>query len=289
MLGVTMTQAQVKLAFKPETGSKYTYQTEIVQDIKQSAMGRELPIEETVTMGFLMDIQNSNGKETGAQFSLQDVSYLLSSPMMKMSYDSKKPTENPNALDKIHEKIFGSVLGKSYVLSIAPDGSVNSVTGVDAVIVGIAQAVAADGEMGAQLSSSLTSQWLGESAIKGMFEQTFRVFPSNGIKPGDSWTIESNYGVSNKKSDIKTLYSLQDVKDGVATISVKATVELNPGGGLEGTLTGTQSGILLVDAKTGIPVSSDLTLNIKGPVKQQQVEIQMEMAAKMKTTVKEIN
>ena len=64
---------------------------------------------------------------------------------------------------------------------------------------------------------------------------------------------------------------------------------MEPEGGLEGTLAGTQSGVLLVDTKTGIPVSSDLTLNIKGNVKRQNMDMQMEMVAQMKTTIKEAN
>lgn len=277
--------AQVKLSFNPEEGAQYAYQTEIVQNIVQTAAGRELPIEETVSMGLRLTVQNRNAKATDAQFTWQDASYFLSSPMMKMGYDAKNPAENTSPLDKIHEKIWGGVSGKSFTLSIAPDGSVKAVKGVDAITSGIKQAVASDGPMGADLSGSMISEWLGEDAIKGMMEQTFKFYPAKNVKTGDSWTIKSNYVISNKKANITSVYMLKDVNNDIAIIEVAATVEYEPAGGLEGKLKGTQTGILQVEVKTGIPVSSDLTLNVKGSVKQQNMEIFMSMVAKMKTTI----
>ena len=285
-LGLSFVSAQIKLSFNPEEGVQYVYQTEIVQNIKESTMGIEISINETVSMGWLMTIKRKSAAETEVQFTWKDVSYLLSNPMIKMGYDSKKMTKNPNSIDKMHEKILSSVIGKSFTLSIAPDGSVNSVSGVDAITEGVTQAVVTDGEMGEQLSASMISQWLGEEAIKGMIEQSLKIYPPNDVKTGDNWMIESKYGISNKKSNIKSVCILKSVRNDMATITVAArNVAFEPAGGLEGTLNGTQSGDLLVDVKTGIPVSSDLTLNIKGTVRG-QVEM-MKMITKMKTTIKE--
>ncbi len=292
LLSLTFVSAQVKLSFNPQENTKYEYQIEVVQNIKQSVGERVLPIEENLTMKYQMFVKSKNAKETIAQFTCQDISYLLSSPMFKMGYDSKKAAENPTELDKIHEKIFGSVIGKAFSASIAPDGSVNSVTGIDAITEGITQAVASYGEMGSELAASTVSQWIGEDAIKGMLEQSLKIYPVTAVKSGDSWNIESNYGISNKKSAIKNGYTLKDIKNDAVVIDVDATIGLEPGGGLEGRLAGTQSGILLVDVKTGIPTLSDLALNVKGSVKSARMgnaEMLMEMIAKMKTTIKEAN
>jgi len=286
--GIVISPAQVKLSFSPKEGTNYEFLTEIRQNIRQSAMGRELLIEEDVTMSHLMNVKSMNASATEALFTCQNASYFLSSPMMKMGYDPKKPNANPSPLDKVHEKIIRSLIGRSFTMSIATDGSVKSVSGIDAIIEEIKKSVAPDGEMGAQLSASEINQWYGESAIKGLFEQSLRIFPAGEVKTGDSWTVETNYGISNKKSTVKSVYTLKEVKDDKAVIGVEATVNLEPDGGLTGTLTGTQSGTVLVDTKTGIPVSSDLTLDIKGTLKTQQGEMQMTMVAKMKTATKEV-
>ena len=278
MLGITMTTAQVKLSFNPEQGSNYAYQTEIVQNIKQSAMGMDLPIEEKFTMGLGITMKEKNE----AALLWQHISYFVTSPMMKIQYDSKKAVDNPTPLDKIHEKIFNAAIGKSFAASISPDGTVSSLKGVDVITGEANKAVSSDGEMGERLSASLISQWIGEDAVKGMLEQSFHIYPGKEVKVGDNWTIESNFGISNKKSTIKTVYTLKAINNDRATIAVVATVEMD----FEGILKGTQTGELIVDIKTGIPVSSDLTLNIKGAIKQQQMELQMEMIAKIKTTIK---
>ena len=278
--------AQVKLSFNPEEGVEYAYQAEIVQNIVQAAAGRELPIEETVCLGLQMTVQSKTAELTTAQFIWQDVSYLLSSPMMKMGYDPKKPAENPNPLDKVHEKIWSSVPGKSFILLIAPDGFVTTVKGINAIKSAIRQAVASDeADKSTDLSGSMISEWLGEDAIKGMMEQSFNIYPANNVKAGDSWTVKSNYVISNKSANITTVYTLKDISSDFASIEVASTEEYEPAGGLEGKLKGTQTGILQVDVKTGIPVSSDLMLNIKGDVKQQNMELFMSMMTKIKTTI----
>ena len=280
--------AQGKLSFNPEKGSKYEYKVEIKQSEQQSANNMELPIEETVNMEFLMNI---NEKEE-VRFTWQNISYLLSSPILRMEYDSKKPKRNPTALDNMHEKILGSAIGKSFSLSIAPDGSISSITGVDIITEASKQAVAsdvvADAEMGEELHKSLTDNWIGEDALKKMIEQSFNLFHSDEVNVGDSWTKESVYNISNGLT-FKNAFTLKSIKNGSATISVKSIVEQESKSGADYKLTGTQSGNVTVNTKTGIPISSDLTVNVKGRILiMQRIEGQMNIVERMKSTIKEV-
>ena len=274
----TWTTAQVRLSFNLERGTNYACQTEIAQKIKQSAMGMDLPIEETITMDLSMNMKEKNE----AVFTWQHISYLLSSPMMKIQYDPKKTIDNPTTIDKIHEKIFNAAIGKTFTASISQEGQVSSLKGIDAISNGATQAVSSDGEMAGTLGASLISQWIGEETVNGLLEQWFRIYPNNEVKVGDQWMIDSDYGFSNKKSTIKNVYTLKSIENDRATITVEATVEMD----FEGILKGKQTGELIVDIKTGIPLSSDLNFDIKGTIKQQEMEIQMEMVAKIKTTMK---
>ncbi len=286
---MTFVSAQVKITFNPEKKSTYEYRIDIFQNIKQSAMGKDLPIEENMIMKYEMKIKNKKAKETEVQFTCRDISYLLSSPMLKMGYDAENPMENPTDLDKIHEKVFKSVIGTSFTALITPDGSVHSIKGLESIIKEVKKAVAEYGEMGTQLSNSIIRQWLGESALKGMFEQSLKIYPAKDVKQGDSWNTESTYGISNKESTINTSYTLKGIKSDVATVGAEGTVDLNPAGGLDGVLSGTQSGVILINTKTGIPDSSDLTLDVNGSVKQNGMEIKMGIIAKMVTVITKIN
>ena len=268
--------AQEKLSFNPEKGSKYEYKIEIKQNSKQIANNRELPIDETVNMEFLINI-NEKGE---VRFTWQNISYLSLNHLLRMEYDSKKPKRNPTALDNMHEKILGSTIGKSFSLSIAPDGSISSITGVDIITEASKQAVAsdvvADAEMGEILHKSLTNNWIGEEAVRKIIEQSFNLFHSDEVNVGDNWTKESVYNIANGLT-FKNAFTL------------KSIVEQESKNGADYKLTGTQSGNILVNTKTGIPISSDLTVNIKGRILiMQRIEGQLNLVERMKTTIKEV-
>jgi hypothetical protein len=74
----------------------------------------------------------------------------------------------------------------------------------------------------------------------------------------------------------------------MATIAAESDLEMNPGTAMEGKISGTQTGTMTVDVKTGMPVASNLSQNMKGSIKVQGMEVQMELTAKTKTTVKEV-
>jgi len=292
-----ITSAQVKLSFNPEQGKKYEYQTEVVQNIKQIANGRELPREEKVRMTYLMNIINKNPSETEVQFTYQEISYVMSSPMGKWGYDSKKPFENPTnlnnanerlaSLEKMHERIFGSAIGKTFSVEIAPDGSVKSVSGMNAISESMTKAVANDGEMGASLSSTMIRQYFSENAIKEMIEQSWKNYPVSEVKIGESWNMENKWGeVPNMITITKPKYTLEDFNNDMANITIEADVEVEMTGGK---LTGNQLGTLRVYSKTGIPVSSDWSRSVKGNVNSMGMNMEMEVAHKTKTSTKEIN
>ena len=285
--GITIVSAQVKLSFNPEKGKKYEYQTELIQLSKNTAMGQEMASEMEMSMKYLMEIAEKTPQETKAQFTYQDISYIITSPMMKMGYDSKNPIENPSDMDKMLGKMFGTLIGKPFTLTITPDGSVKSVTGMDAIAENMTQSVAANGQMAAQMSGAIKQQF-GENAIKGSFEQSLKIYPANAVKAGDSWVVENTLDISNMNTKTKTKYTLKGIKNNMADIVVESTLEMKPGAGMEGSLTGTQTGTMQVDVKTGMPVSSDMSQSIKGTLKTQGIDILTDMTNKVKLSTKEV-
>ena len=285
--GLTIVSAQVKLSFNPEKGKKYEYLTEVVQITKNTAMGQEMSSETEMNMKYLMEVVEKTSQETQAQFTYQDISYIVTSPMMKMGYDSKNPIETPSDMDKMLDKMFGTLIGKPFTLTIAPDGSVKSVTGMDAIVENMSKAVDADGQIAAQMSGAIKQQF-SENAIKNMFEQSLKTYPDKTVKAGDSWTVENTADISNMNLKMKNKYTLKEIKKNLADIAVESDLEMKPGAGMEGLLTGTQTGVMSVDTKTGIPVSSDLTQIVKGTLKTQGIDILMDMTTKSKLTIKEV-
>ena len=284
--GLTITSAQIKLSFNPEKGKKYEYQTEMIQKVKQSVMGQEIPVEMEMNMTYLMEIKDKTPQEIRMQVTYREVAYILSNPMMKMGYDSKNPVENPSEMDQMLSDIFGVLIDKPFIIVIAPDGSVNSVTGLDAIAESMGNA-AGDGQIAVQIAAQLKQQF-SDAALKNMFEHSFKIYPTNAVKVGDSWNMESTMVMNNMNANYKARYTLKEVSKNTATIAVDSDIEMEMGEGMEGKLVSTQSGTMLVDIKTGISVSGEVTQNIKGTIKAQGFDIQMDMNNKTKTFIKEV-
>lgn len=273
--------------FNPARGAKYEYAMQTVQRLEQNAMGQKIPVETEMDMVYLMEIKDKNPQETQAQFTYRDIAVVISSPMMKMGYDSKNPVENPSAMDKTFARMFGALIGQPFGLSIAPDGSVKSVTGMDAIAEKMTRAVTGDGAMAAQLSAQMKQQF-SNVAVKSMFEQSLKIYPAVAVKPGDSWNVENTMTVSGMNTIIRIKYTLKEVGKNGATIGMDATLDMQSGAGMEGTLSGTQTGVMTVDVKSGMPVSSELSQKINGTLKAQGVDILMDMNTKTKISTKEL-
>ena len=284
MLCAITVSAQVKLSFNPEMGTKYEYFADVAQNIKQAAMGQETLTEMQTKITYLMEIKSKTPQEIKVQFTYSDFIISISSAMMNMKYDSKKPVENPSEMDKMLGKILKELINKPFEVVFAPDGSAKSVTGMEAIIENMLKVVAADGQMAAQIGAMMSQQFSDES-MKNMFSQSFNFYPENAVKIGDSWNVKNKALVSgmNLDSDIKN--TLKGVNGNMATIEIAGDINMTMEGGK---LSGKQTGTMVVNSASGIPETSDINQNVKGSFNMQGMDIQMEMTSKTKTSAKVI-
>jgi len=277
--------AQIKLSFNPEMGKKYEYRVELAQDIKQNVMGQEMPVKTEMNSTYLMEIKNKTAQEIHVHFTYSDFKFLVSSSMMNSSYDSKKPTENPSEIDRMLGKMFSALIDKPFTVIFAPDGSVKSVTGMEAVIKNMLDAVSGDGQLGAQMGAQMSQQFNDES-MKNMFGQSFNFYPDKAVKIGDSWDMKNSILMNSMNLNINSNNTLKGINSNMATIEVAGDIDMD----VEGSkLTGKQTGTMTIDTATGMPTTSDISQNMSGSIKAQGMEIQMEMITKTKTTAKVIN
>jgi hypothetical protein len=289
--GFSVASAQVKLSFNPEKGTKYEYRQEMLSKVKQNVMGQEIQVETEMSFNYLMEVKDKTPQEIHLQFTYRDVSFIVSSPMMKMGYDSKNPVENPSEMDNNLSKMFSKMLNASFMAVVAPDGSVKSVTGMDAISESMTNALTNDGQAAAQMGAQMKLQF-SDDALKKMFEQSFKTYPDKAVKKGDSWNMENAISTTtnnmNMNTNIKTKYTLKEVSKNMATVAVEGELEIIFPENMEGRLAGTQTGTMIIDTKSGLPVTSDVSQNMKGVIKAQGMEIQMEMTSKAKSSTKEV-
>ena len=283
------TSAQIKLSFNPESGTKYEYQMEMVQNVKQNVMGQTMPMETEMNGTYLMEIKDKTPQEIHAQMTYQGFAFSVSSPMINISYDSKNPNESSSEMDNMFGKMFSALIGKPFTMIFSPNGSVKSVTGIDAIIESMLGASSTSGQVTVQMNAQMGQQFSDEN-MKNMFGQSFNFYPDNAVKVGDSWNLETTMPMNNMNFGIKTKYTLKEVSNNMATIEVEGYTDMdlamNMGAEMEGKFTGTQTGTMIVDTTTGMPVTSDISLNLKGSIKAQGMDMQMEMNSKTKTSTK---
>jgi len=284
MSSFAVTMAQVKLSFNPEKGKKYEFHIETIENSKESAMRQEQSKESETVIKFLMEIKEKTPLETRVLFTYREIVYIFSYSKIKMEYDSKSPIENPSEIDKLLEKLLGKLLDKSFIAVIAPDGSVTAIE-MDAINEIMAQSVTVDDPMSEPMSVAIKQEF-SESSIKRMIEQSLKFYPANAVKVRESWTMEDTY-VSNLNLTTKTQYTLNKIKKNIASITVVALVDVTHHR-MEGKLTGTKTGTMLVDTKTGMPVSSNLLQNVAGAFKVRNAEVSTEIITNKKTSIKEV-
>lgn len=279
----TLSTAQVTLKFNPQKGSKYQYNQEMIQKINQDVMGQKMVTDQVMRFMYEMDVKESNANSTKMDFVFREVAYSVSNPMMSMKYDSKAPQANPNATDAMMGKIFGSIIGKKFEIVIAPDGSVTSVSGMDEIVNGMIEAVASEGQMAQQMAQGLRQQLSNES-MKATMEQVFKQYPSKPVKAGDTWNINVTNGAMGMNMKMNNTYTLKSANAQTAVVGVESTVD-----GMNGQITGTQTGTIEYDTKTGIPKTSELKQDMKGKVSAQGMEIPMDIDSTIKITTTKLN
>ena len=284
MSGLTVAMAQIKISFNPESGKKYEFQTETIENSKESTMGQEKSKESETVIKYLMEIKEKTPLEIRVLFTYREIAHFFSHSRMKMGFDSKNPIENPSEMDKMLDKLLGKLLDKSFMAVIAPDGTVKSVE-MEAINESMAQSVITEDPMSETMSIGLKQEF-SESAIKRMIEQSLNFYPVNAVRVQESWTMEDTH-VSNLNLTTKAKYTLKENKRDLATITVEAIIEVTHHR-MEGKLMGTQTGNILVDTKTGIPISTDVSQNVTGAFKVRDFDVATEINTHKKMSIKEV-
>ena len=284
--GTTIVSAQINLSFNPEKGKKYEYRQELNQNIKQNMMGQEIPMETEMNVTYLMEIMDVKAEEIQTQFTYKEFAYIISSPMMKMGYDSKNPVEDPTFLDQLFGSMFGTLIDKPFTVIIAPDGSIKSVTGMKEIVDSMVGETGND-QMASQIGGQMKMQF-NDDAMKNMLEQSFKIYPNRAVKKGDSWNLQSTTEINNINVLSKTKYILKDVSKNTAIVLVESEIAMKPGESMEGNLSGTQTGTISIDPKTGMSLSGETTQIIKGVMQIQGFEVQLDINSKTKIATKEV-
>ncbi|MDR1865621.1 MAG: DUF6263 family protein [Bacteroidales bacterium] len=279
---------QVTLSFKPEKGT-YLFEMQMDQSITQKMMGMDMTMEQKMNLNYEMAVKNVSDKEIQIRFTFSEIGYLLNSMYLKMEYDSRKPkTGEVSEMDGIMAKLFNVLVGKSLEMKMRPDGSVISLSGMDAIAQEMVKAVSTEnGQLAGQVGKALSQQF-NDKMWKNTFEQSFMTFPSRPVKKNDSWDAATQLNISGVVINSNNKYTLKDVKGKTGYIDVVSVIEMSPTSETKGKMSGSMSGSIIMDTATGISETSEMTQDISGTMSVNNMEIPMTIKSKIKTSTKKI-
>ncbi len=259
-------QKKIELKFKPENNSKYVISVATKSVISQMSMDINMNMNMDMNCAFTPQGEN---KLMTAQYS--NIGVDMDMMGQKVNLSSNGTDKNSEPLKKLTTKSFGCVIDKN--------GKVVKTVGVDSLATVFG-------------ANNPAASYFNEDAIKSSIEQSFSFYPDHAIAVGETWKNSVNI-VSNVKMKADITYTLEKVESNLAYIKIESTLatdgqqKITTNGMEVGmAMQGTQNGNMVVDTKTGMFTTSNLTQDLKGTISAMGQEIPMTVKSDVVNTCK---
>ncbi|HEY2432045.1 MAG TPA: DUF6263 family protein [Vicinamibacterales bacterium] len=215
--------AQTTLQYRWKQGEPVAYETNLKTDSTMSGMpgAGDVTLGQTMTQRVrLLPAAVAPDGTTTLQQTIEAVKVEMTTPMGKAAYDSAVPQATPDESSAPLATVFGGIVGATLSVTVAPDGAVQRIDGVQKALDKIVQNLPPQQRASAQAAQTLRAV-LSEGAIRSSLEQSFPRLPSQSVKPGESWTAQVSLGseATGRIAGTQTL-TLKSIEGDVATIDV---------------------------------------------------------------------
>jgi Family of unknown function (DUF6263) len=175
----------------------------------------------------------------------------------KTEFSSEKEVDPMNFLE-FPSKMFAALKGKSFMMQVNEKGEIISVSGLDKIGEALVSAVNLPDEMKQKMLQGFKGQF-SEDAVKQMFSQSFNIFPNKFVSIGDSWQKRT---ASSAPIDLEatTTYTVKNIKNNLIYLTSNSKLRG------DNNSTGTETGKLIVDAKTGLVTEASFEQKLNGKV-----------------------
>ena len=283
-----MAEESVDLRLNLQTGSSYSCVMETEQEIMQTVNDQERKLGQDMLQSWRYDVI---GKDDKGDFELRQtytrIRIRQNYGFQTSEYDSDSPPEYIEPF----MRGYGALIGSQLQITITPKGKVTKIEGVDSLFENIiAELDLPDSPRKDEIIDNLRGQF-GETAIRQSLEQIFGFFPQSTVEKNQNWTSEKDISTGIPMRVVDE-YTLQTLEGGVAYIDINSTVSSLPGGRpvqlgpVEMTyeVQGTNHGFMKVDLSNGLPIESELDLDLSGTVRASGIPDEDQAAWPMSST-----
>ena len=266
----TSSKASVSKMFKfnLEQGKGYDY--EMIFDLDTKASGQTIAM--TIAGQYSMNITATEGSVKSITTAYKSLRMNMKAMGMNIDIDSDKPVEDNGDVTKdplgMMNKVISGIVGKKFIIKVDEEGKVLEVTGFDKILTDMVESMGVDENVRQQVTASLKDQF-NDQSIKDQFAQVFTIFPNKEIKVGDSW--EKSYSTGGKMgATFTTTYTAKEIEGDHVTLAAKTKISSDKDGG---EITGTQTGNIIVDSKTGLMINAEFDQQMEVKTQGQTVEV----------------
>jgi len=262
-------QDKLNFALRLEAGSSFLSTFDASQNITQTVDGEKQELTQEMFMSWIYDVQSRDKSgEMDIRLTYKRIKVLQDYGEQVSEYDSENP---PSFLDPSMRGL-ATLPGTVLNLRLDTRGKVLKLRGVDEMLDKMITAMQLpDSPNKENIIADLRKQF-GMEAMKQSIEQATLFYPEKAVSVGQTWVQKVNLS-SSLPMNIESNYSLQSRIDGISSISVKSDIKADTSNALRmGQLSliydisGNQDGLLKVDEKTGLPISSELNSSYSGNV-----------------------
>ena len=292
-----------KITLQPnfKAGDVYTLDYNINMD--QDVMGMKNKI--GMDMGYKLGIKDADPK-TGftIDMNFSRIAMNMSMAAMSINYDSEKKNDaagdtstGPSGMiNKMMRTILGGMLNKSAMVKMTTAGEVKEVTGFKEIMEAVADsAVKAVPNMTKDQMQQSMGGAMNEEQIKSVFQQIFSIYPQKEVSMGETWTRDLTTSQNNIPMKISSTYKVVEIneKDNEIILDVNGKIATQGEGEIKQNgmtikmnMTGTQSGKITVDTKTGFIKQGKLTQDMKAEMEMMGQKVPMDMKMVLNMTGK---
>ncbi|POY37050.1 hypothetical protein C3K47_08305 [Solitalea longa] len=265
-------------------GKKYTYEMNVDQNINQDVMGQQIDMKQLLNITYSFDIVNAIKQDKNIKVVYDKIYSLTEAMGASTEYDSAKDDGTGN-------NPLSALKGAGFTMVVSPKGEVKSVKGADEMMEKMAQKSSSDSATVEKVKEMLGKQF-GNEALKSTMESSLKIYPDKPVKVGESWMIESSVQ-SMLPMNIKSTYTLNEVKDNKAYITVNSVISANGpaeimGLTLQTNLNGQNNGNMVLDIKTGVALDYQVKVEIDGTMSAMGQNIKMKINGANKVIGKEL-
>jgi len=267
----------VDLKLNLKKGETYTYNMKMNMNMASLS-------DVNMDFGFKMKVDDVDAQNNFAINCFYDaIRFKVSALGKDMGYDSKNvgDTTHENPQDKIFRKIFGSMVGQSFKMTMSPKGEVLKVEGLKDLIESMTAGMDIPEGQKEQMKQQM-SQSFSEDQMKQTFSQGFSVFPDKPVKVGDSWKKNVSKTTSGIAMNQEVTYTVKEINANSVMLSLSGDIksskdESGATAAKIEDMSGDLKGTMELDRTSGMVHAGNMDMNMKVKAMGQNMDMKMKI------------